>query len=705
MEYSLYTLNQRINKTNLTSTELINRLNLIGFEVDEVFFEELTTNKFITNQRLLIKIPANREDLLNENLLLREFSLLFLLEIVETWNLLKKNYLALLKNHYLKNQNIEEENLVSSFSQGLAYQIDFSLSSSKKSPLWLKNKLKNHGIEPKILVNDILNLVLTEFGITFGTSFSKITNNNSKSFSFERLKTPEIFKTALESTIALPSGSFVLKDKEKNIVSVFSIGNSFLDIHEIENNLRSSSSSDSLKEKNLENFSLNFLFGNFIEDNNPEQIPNFKQTLPFLRKSLQQNLRMAFQRILSLLEITASATILRMYSSKPNILIIEAEKILKLEKHLLKDLLNLDTYDNQIFQKAGLKLVCESNLSLYFAIPTSRRDLERSIDLIEEYSRFVGYRNFKEILPPKQIMATKQELKPIQFITSFFLNYGFNEVFTNSVQDNKQQKNQLSLTNPLNLDFSSLRTSLFPGLLNVFEMNLKSGASNLNFFEIGRVFKRVDNKIVEQDKLSGIFQFKILRESSQPSFNWLVIKGFLEMFLSNFGYLNLVFEPSQKTNLYFHPTRSVTIKSKNKILGTFGEVNPKLKNFFASKGPVYIFDFNFIHFKNYRMKNEITLVKESSKYPSITKDLSFSINKNQNFTDLKNYIKKSTKQLKNFEFFDLYQEKAILDTNINIAIRLEFQSINETLTNEKIEDEIVVLKKGLQDLFQVDFKI
>ena len=161
MEYSLYTLNQRINKTNLTSTELINRLNLIGFEVDEVFFEELTTNKFITNQRLLIKIPANREDLLNENLLLREFSLLFLLEIVETWNLLKKYYLVLLKNHYLKNQNIEEENLVSSFSQGLAYQIDFSLSSSKKSPFWLKNKLKNHGIEPKSLVNDILNLVLT----------------------------------------------------------------------------------------------------------------------------------------------------------------------------------------------------------------------------------------------------------------------------------------------------------------------------------------------------------------------------------------------------------------------------------------------------------------------------------------------------------------------------------------------------------------
>lgn len=703
MEYSLYTLNQRINQTNLTSTELINRLNLIGFEVDEIFFDELTTNKFIKNQRLLIKIPANREDLLTENLLLKEFSLLFLLEICQTWNLLKKNYLLLIKNHYSKHQTIGEEKLISSFSTGLTYQIDLGLSHSKKSPLWVKNKLKNHGIETKTLVEDILNLVLIEFGITFGISFSRVGEVTPKPLTFERLQTTEIFEPLSASIMQLPLGSFVLRDKENNIVSVFSFANSLVNIQEVQNNLKSSSSS--LERENLEHFSLTLLFGNLVEDKSINQILNLKQTLPFLRKSLNQNLRIAFQRILTLLEITASAQILKIYSSRPTLLVVEAEKILKLEKHLLKDLLNLDTYDNKIFQKAGLKLVCESSLSLYFAIPTSRRDLDRPIDLIEEYSRFVGYRNFKEILPPKQIMATKEQLKPIQFVTSFFLNYGFNEVFTNSVQENRKQKNQLNLTNPLNLDFSSLRTSLFPGLLNVFEMNLKLGASNLNFFEIGRVFKRVGNKIVEQDKLSGIFQFKILKESNQPSFNWLVVKGFLEMFLSNFGYLNLTFEPSPKNNFYFHPTRSVTIKNQNKILGTFGEVNPKLKTFFASKGSIYLFDFNFIHFKSYRMKNEINLAKESSKYPSITKDLSFVISKNQNFTELKDYIQKSTKTLKNFEFFDLYQEKEILDNKINIAIRLEFQSITETLTNEKIEEEIILLKNGMQKLFEVDFKI
>jgi hypothetical protein len=66
MEYSLQTLNENSNLKSLTTTEIIDQLNLIGFEVDETFNETFITNKFLDNLRLLIKIPANREDLLAE---------------------------------------------------------------------------------------------------------------------------------------------------------------------------------------------------------------------------------------------------------------------------------------------------------------------------------------------------------------------------------------------------------------------------------------------------------------------------------------------------------------------------------------------------------------------------------------------------------------------------------------------------------------
>ena len=102
MEYSLYTLNKKAKLNNLTSTELINTLNLIGFEVDGISTDSLKTNKFIEDKKLLIKIPANREDLLNETLLLEDFSLLFLFQIYKIWEQLKFDYEFLIREKYEK---------------------------------------------------------------------------------------------------------------------------------------------------------------------------------------------------------------------------------------------------------------------------------------------------------------------------------------------------------------------------------------------------------------------------------------------------------------------------------------------------------------------------------------------------------------------------------------------------------------------------
>ena len=72
MEYSLNDLNQSSDLNNINLKELVEDLNLIGFEVDNVFEETLKVNSFYKNFRLLLKIPANREDLLTEHLLTKE---------------------------------------------------------------------------------------------------------------------------------------------------------------------------------------------------------------------------------------------------------------------------------------------------------------------------------------------------------------------------------------------------------------------------------------------------------------------------------------------------------------------------------------------------------------------------------------------------------------------------------------------------------
>jgi hypothetical protein len=66
MEYSLSTLNNKSNFSSLSLNETINKLNLVGFEVDEVSFEKTTS--YAADIKFLLKSPANREDLFVENL-------------------------------------------------------------------------------------------------------------------------------------------------------------------------------------------------------------------------------------------------------------------------------------------------------------------------------------------------------------------------------------------------------------------------------------------------------------------------------------------------------------------------------------------------------------------------------------------------------------------------------------------------------------
>ena len=85
MEYSLSTLTYNSKANNLKISEIINQLNLIGFEVDSIFTEKSLENIFLDNIRLLIKIPANREDLLNERFFLNELSTILLFNLNNLW--------------------------------------------------------------------------------------------------------------------------------------------------------------------------------------------------------------------------------------------------------------------------------------------------------------------------------------------------------------------------------------------------------------------------------------------------------------------------------------------------------------------------------------------------------------------------------------------------------------------------------------------
>lgn len=676
MEYSLQHLNKKANLKNLTLANFVETLDLIGLEVDDIIFEKSPSKSNLNDIKLDIKIPANREDLLNDTILIDEFATIFLFHVYKTWEELKSSYFFLLTQKYSEYSNYSVTPIVSDIPGIVTYGITLESFKEKQLPIWLKKKLP--GDVEKNIIEALIDLVVLEWGQNFNTLDSNLTN-----LKLERLKDEQNFLFNNEKYL-LKKGSIILKSKGNDIISVLGIINKSFKNNKI------------FIESTFYDIDKNILDLNDV---------NTKVSFRYLRRTFLTSFKFSFQRLLSLIEIIAEGKISSNISKNiPENTEITFSRLLKIDRNSCKQYLNIDEYDLKIFEKSNLKFVCSTLNSLYFRIPDSRKDLVREIDLIEEYARFIGYKNFKEISPiilPFTILNNKN--KKIEFIKQFFINANFNEVFTNSLESETESTTKsIFLTNPLNSDLAILRSSLISNLIEIYTKNLRFSADGLNFFEIGRVYKKENNKIFEEEHLALIFPLEFIKTSGSK-LDFFKAKSFIEQFLRNFSNKSFIFKKEQEQNESYHPKKSLKIYSEEKIIGTFGEIHPKYKKLFSLKQNIYLFEFNLDSIKTKNLKSQIKTYKEYSKYPLITKDLSIIISTQTNFCELKQFIKNSLNYLKNVKFFDIYFEEESKNT-ISLGIRLEFQSLKKTLLTEEIEQELTKLSELLINTYNCDLK-
>jgi len=150
----------------------------------------------------------------------------------------------------------------------------------------------------------------------------------------------------------------------------------------------------------------------------------------------------------------------------------------------------------------------------------------------------------------------------------------------------------------------------------------------------------------------------------------------------------------------FHPNRSILIKEDDKILGVFGQINPKISNF--SKFSVFLLELSFNTFFDSNFYSWSSFYQEYSKYPTIKKIFLLLFQRllifyfKRIFIFLFKIFEKTT-------FFDLFFQNE--DPNlVTIGIHLEFQSSSFTLTKEIIEKEIEKIKQFLCESCQAEFR-
>lgn len=325
------------------------------------------------------------------------------------------------------------------------------------------------------------------------------------------------------------------------------------------------------------------------------------------------------------------------------------------------------------------------------SVPRRRGDISIKEDLIEEVGRIYGVDNIVGRLPEMPMKAGSYD-KVTRGIRNKMVDLGLNETLSYILVNDKEAKyftkddtELVKLLDPMSEDRNTLRHSILPSLLKIYEYNKARSNKDVSVFEIGKAFYKKGEEYGEINKIAALMTGDFyLGVDNKKQVDFYIIKGIVEELLDYLGYerrYSFVIKEGQMPD-ELHPGQSALISVNNDIVGLIGRVHPSLE-----KEAVYVFEIDLdklLSKKVGKMK-----YKEVSKFPSVKKDLAVVVDRDVTSEEVATLIKKAAgSNLDKIDIFDVYTGKGIEENKKSIAYSLTFARMDRTLTDEEINNSL-----------------
>ena len=399
--------------------------------------------------------------------------------------------------------------------------------------------------------------------------------------------------------------------------------------------------------------------------------------------------KMAIDRACHLLEKYAGAKVLTGIVSHDKL--DKTPKQITFESKEVSNLLGLTLTNEDIkteLDRLGFEYEYKDN-KFIATIPNRRLDIDPYVnDIAEEIGRLYGYHNLKSTLPKTNTRRGVYvgDVGIRKDISKRLRTLGLNECKTYTLTtpdmakmfkyDNRES---IVLPNPISIDKSVIRTSILPSLLNTYQYNKSRGVKDVLIYEISKTY---DTNYQEVSKVAMLLKGSYLSNSWQGiniNVDFYLVKGIIENLFNYLGFKNRYsFEVVSVPEL--HPGISAKILIDREEIGIIGKLHPNISN-----DDIYVCEFSLTSLYNKKIKP--IKYKETSKYPSIVKDVSFIVDKDTMAIDIENTIKKSGgRLLESINVFDYYSgDKIDLDKK-SLAFKLTFTDSSRTLEEKEVMD-------------------
>ncbi len=355
--------------------------------------------------------------------------------------------------------------------------------------------------------------------------------------------------------------------------------------------------------------------------------------------------------------------------------------------------LNIETaWMQNALDRLGFKTSLEDG-SIVARIPTRRRDIEREIDLVEEVARLWGYDRVPTTLSKGVNASAGRPLasRLEDRARSACLRCGLTEVATISLSNETAHANAglsteraVKLRNALTEDYTLLRTSLLPPLLDVLARNK---GRRLRGFEIGRIYEtNPSHPLADEKRTLGVCLSDAPApahwQKTAPPADFFALKAIVGNVLLEFGAPELVFEPS--LHPAFHPGRCASVSLNGAEVGVMGEIHPLVAAKWEIPHRVYIAQIDFD-----ALVRHISLVRQYktfSNFPAVERDFAFVVPQNLPSVRLVETVRAAGGELvTSARVVDVFQGANLGEGMKSLALSLRLQAPDRTLGESDIE--------------------
>jgi len=334
-----------------------------------------------------------------------------------------------------------------------------------------------------------------------------------------------------------------------------------------------------------------------------------------------------------------------------------------------------------------------------------RLDLKEQCDLEEEMFRTSSPERVirsLESLPHTKGGLTELQAKEMR-IKNLLLDDGFDQILSYTLISKEKDRYlrvfdenpSLKVSHPMTEDHEYIRSDILSSMVDTLKYNIQRKHSDLKLFEISSVSLSVDKvETYLSLGLSGQVREQGLLSTHKADF--YDIKGAVELIFDALGIDSRRYKLVKCTNSIFHPGRSASLFIGKKLIGSFGELNPKL-----GEGELIVGELNLTQIVSLRT-SQLKAEPISSIQP-VTRDLAFNILDDsvtsQNIADA---IKRAGgKYVRKVEIFDVFEK----DGKKSLAFKLTIQNTEEkSLTDEKIQSLINTILLNVTHKLKVELK-